>query len=190
MAFYGAALVLVLAAVVALQIRARRPMVIARPSLGGPPPSRKVPQLPKLLGKPAATFAARDVSGQPVGTDASRGRVMVVNIWATWCRPCVDEMPQLEQEIWQRFQPDVALIAVATGENARKVRAFRERAKVTFPLVPDPRDEITRRFGGHGLIPRTYVINRSGVIVYETFGYSGHSVADLAAAVEKAVAER
>lgn len=145
-----------------------------------------------LVGKSAAPFSAKDHNGKPAGTNAFAGRVIVVKVWATWCKPCVEEMPRIEREIWQRFKPDVALIAVAMGETPHAVREFNKQAKLTFPLVADPLLAISREYGGgeKGGVPRTYVIDRSGVIVYETKGYSEKRFLDTIDAVERAVARR
>jgi len=107
-------------------------------------------------------------------------------VWATWCQPCVEELPRLEREVWQRLQPDVAVVAVGLGENAAKIRRFNEQHKLTFALVEDPRSRITRRYGGKGPIPRTFVIDRTGKIVHQSMGYGEKGFAELVAAVEKA----
>jgi peroxiredoxin len=183
-----ALLVLVIVAAAVSFVFANRPMVVKRPSLGGPP-SRTRRQV-NLVGRTAPAFTAVDLQGRDAGTAALRGRVVVLSVWATWCQPCVEELPRVEREIWQRYRPDVAVVAVARREDAAKIRAFNQRAKLTFALVEDPRGSISRRFGGDYSIPRTYVIDRAGVIVHQTIGYGDQSFADLVAAVDRAVAQR
>jgi peroxiredoxin len=167
---------------------AQRELVVERPSLGGPPPV--VARHENLVGRRVPGFSAVDQNGQATGTDALHGRVAVVNIWATWCRPCVEEMPRFEREVWARFRPDVTVIAVAGGESAAKIRDFNTKAHVTFSLVEDPRQKIARRFGGDDAIPRTYVVDRSGVVVYQSLGYSDDNIRELVTAVDRAVAQR
>lgn len=163
-----------------------RELVVERPSVGGPPPTAHRPV--NLVGRAAPRFRAPDQNGRVTGTDALRGRVAVVNVWASWCRPCVDELPRFESEVWGRFGTRVAVVAVAAGESAEKVQEFNRKANLTFSLVEDPKERIARRFGGRGPIPRTYVIDRSGTIVYQTIGYSEEHFRGIVAAVEHAVA--
>ena len=185
-AIYAALVIVVVAAFVAYGV-ATRPIVIERPSLGGPPPAARKHQ--DLVGSKAPAFEAVDLSGRPAGTSAIRGRVAVVNIWATWCKPCVEELPRVEREIWQRFRPDVAVVAIAQGQRAPVVAEFQRKANLTFPLVPDPGGALSRGFGSNA-IPRTYVINRAGIIVHQQIGYGEESFKRLVAAVERAVNER
>src|SRR5207244_1817476 len=84
--------------------------------------------------------------GHDTGTASLRGRVVVLNVWATWCQPCVEELPRVEREIWQRFRPEVVVIAVARGEDAAKIREFNARANLTFALVADPTRHISQAF--------------------------------------------
>ena len=142
------------------------------------------------MGRWVPEFAAVDQNGQRVATAALRGRVAVINVWATWCQPCLAELPRVEREIWQRFQRDVTVIAVARGESAAKIRDFNRTMNLTFSLVGDPRQKITRQFGGDDMIPRTYVIDRSGVVVHQAIGYGDRGFAELVSAVERAVAPR
>lgn len=184
--FY-ALLAVVAVAAFASYVLANRQVVVERPSLGGPPlPERRHEN---LVGQTVPEFTALDQHGQDAGTAALRGRVAVLNVWATWCQPCREELPRVEREIWQRFRPEVAVVAVARNESAAKLRAFNESAKLTFALVADPKGSISNHFGGNDAIPRTYVIDRKGVIVYQTIGYSEKEFGDVVAAVQRAMAQ-
>lgn len=168
---------------------AQRPTVIERPSLGAPP----VPVLPPpqaFVGHEAPPFSGVDLNGQTIDSSQLRGRVIVLNIWATWCGPCVEEMPRIEREVWQRFRPDVQVVAAAASEDVPKVAAFNRQMKLTFPLVADPNREIASLYGGRDVIPRIYVIDRAGKIVHQTRGYGDEEFAGMVSAVERAVAAR
>lgn len=179
-------------AAAASYVVANRSVVVERPTLGGPPPNtrpktRRHPTL-NLVGRAAPAFRVQDLQGQAVATAALRGRVVVLNVWATWCQPCRQELPRVERDIWQRFRPDVTVIAVAEHEDAAKVRAFNERAKLTFALVPDPKGSVGHLYSGNA-IPRTYVIDRNGVVVHQAIGYDEKSFDELIAAVQRAIAK-
>ncbi|HYC88679.1 MAG TPA: TlpA disulfide reductase family protein [Thermoanaerobaculia bacterium] len=183
---YGALAVAVLLSAAAYW-SSRREMVVERPSLGGPPPGAR-PKRQDLVGRPLPAFTAVDQHGRRVTNATLQGRVAVVNVWATWCQPCVAELPRVEREVWQRFRPQVAVIAIARGESAAKIRDFNQRMNLTFSLAEDPRGKITRELGGNDAIPRTYVVDRSGVVVYQAIGYSDSEFSKLVSAVERAVA--
>jgi peroxiredoxin len=184
---YGFLASLVMLAAVAYWL-SQRELVVERPMLGGPPPTARKHQ--NLVGRRLPTFAAVDQNGRRVATAALRGQVVVINVWATWCQPCVAELPRIEREIWQRFQSRVTVIAVARGESDDKIREFNRRMKLTFSLVEDPRQKIARQFGGDDMIPRTYVIDRSGVVVHQAIGYGESEFGKLVSVVERAVSQR
>ena len=119
------------------------------------------------------------------GAESLRGRVIVVSIWATWCKPCRSELPRIEKEILEPHRNDVAVVAFARGETAERVRDFNRSANLTLTMVADPQKQITRRFGGDAPIPRTFVVNRDGVIVYQGLGYSEKRFKALEDAVER-----
>jgi peroxiredoxin len=184
-----ASLIVALAVGVIAYWLGNRTLTVERASIGAPP-GMPVFHHENLVGRKAPWFAAVDRNGQPIGTASLRGRVVVVNVWATWCRPCREEMPRIEREVWQRFRPDVAVVAFAQGEGLAIVEEFNRHANLTFALVPDPRSEVARRFGGDDAIPRTYVIDRSGTIVYQALGYGEKGFAEVVSAVQRAVAEK
>ena len=187
------ALAVIVVAVAAASLwLARRPVVVERPGGAGPPGSLGFPggppRIKDFVGRKAPDFEGVDLQGRAVSSAALRGRVVVLNVWATWCGPCQLELPRLEREVWQRFQPNVAVVAAARAEDAAKIRAYNEHAKLTFSLVEDPDTDISRAYGD-GPVPRTYVIDRKGTVVYQVLGYGELEFPKLVAAVEKAIAQ-
>jgi peroxiredoxin len=181
---YGV-LILAIAAAGLAYFAARRKIVVGRAVVGEPP--RQIPrEHPILIGEMLPDFSAVDASGHPLGAQQLRGNVAVVSVWATWCQPCRAEMPRLEREVWQKFDHKVPVVGIAIGESAEKVRDFNRDAKFTFPLVPDPKRTVASRFGGDDAIPRTYVINRSGRIIYQRIGYNEREFNHVVRAVNRA----
>ena len=95
-----------------------------------------------------------------------RGKVVVVNFWATWCPPCRKEMPDLET-LYQQFKDQGLVILAISDEDAGKVRPFIAKEKVTYPILLDPGRKVNELFQIEG-IPKTFVYDRSGKLVAQS----------------------
>ena len=115
-----------------------------------------------LVGRPAPDFALPRVDGPEMRLADLRGRVVLLNVWATWCEPCKVEMPLL-QRLAQEHPDQVVVLGVNYGEDPAKVQAFAAAYGLTFPLLLDPEHEVVRLYGVRGL-PTTVVIDPEGIV--------------------------
>ena len=115
-----------------------------------------------LIDRPAAAFALTSYAGEPVSLDAYRGRVVVVNFWASWCHPaCYEEAPVLERN-WRAYRDrDVVVLGVDIQDKAEAAKKFIADFSLTFPNAPDAGGKVSVDYGVYG-VPETFFIDRNG----------------------------
>jgi peroxiredoxin len=132
----------------------------------------------------APDFTVPDLSGQVVRLSAYRGRVVLVNVWATWCPPCREEMPSMERLHERLKDRGFVLLAVSQDEGPiAGVKAFVEQMKLTFPVLVDPDGEVGRKYGIWGF-PESFLVDRDGRIVERVIGPRDWSAPDQIARIE------
>ncbi len=134
---------------------------------------------PVVAGYPAPGFEALDAQGLPVTLADYRGRVVLLNIWATWCAPCLEEMPSM-QRLYETFSPDdfeIAAVSIdapdgdrdAAGNPGGDPFAFAGRLGLTFPILVDPSGEISRIYQATA-VPESFLIGPDGIIYKKVAG--------------------
>jgi cytochrome c biogenesis protein CcmG, thiol:disulfide interchange protein DsbE len=128
-------------------------------NLGRDPHSIRSP----LVGRPAPAFSLVPVGGgPPVTSDALKGRPVVLNFWATWCAPCIEEHEVLVRAA-TALQGDVQFLGVVYEDEEERVRAFLDRRGSAYPSLLDPEAKTAIAYGVAG-VPETYFIDAAGVI--------------------------
>ncbi len=118
---------------------------------------------PAALGAIPAEFALNNLEGQSISLRSLRGKVVLINFWATWCGPCRVEMPHLEKLYQQYKTKDVVFLPIS-NEDPETVRKFLSQSGYTFGSLIDPDGRIQESYGVRG-IPHTFLIDKSGMIV-------------------------
>lgn len=117
----------------------------------------------------APNFTTEMLDGKKVGLQDFRGKVIFLNFWASWCTPCREEMPAME-ELYQAFKDKgFVVVAVNVKEPQRQAATFVKELKVTYPILLDPKGEVSVLYGAWAL-PLTYLIDRKGMVVGRAFG--------------------
>lgn len=118
----------------------------------------------------APAFTTTDAAGNRVASEDYRGKVVLLNFWATWCPPCRLEMPDMERLHQEFREGGLEVVAVNFMETAEEVTAFAEEQKLTYPMLLDPRSEVAGQYGVMRL-PETVLIGRRGEVLGKSIGY-------------------
>ena len=147
--FFPALVLTLTLAVVALPVAAKEP----RPWTGGPTPA----------------LALEDMRGRPMRLEDFKGKVVLVNFWATWCEPCRDEMPSFQQLKQKLAGKPFEVLAVNLAEPRSRVEAFLERMPFDFPILLDQSGDTSRSWRAR-ILPVTFIIGPDGRIRYSHAG--------------------
>ena len=139
-------------------------------------------------GEPAPPLALRDLDGRDVRLDAYRGRTVVVNFWATWCAPCVAEMPSLARLRERLASSGLEVLGVNLQENAARIRPFAERLGLDFPIVRDHDGAVSRAWGAR-VFPTTFIIGPDQRIALVAIGEIDWDTPDVEARIRAVIGQ-
>lgn len=124
----------------------------------------------QIEGTPAPDFTLPDLNGINHSLSNYKGKVVFLNIWATWCKPCKDEMPSMEK-LYQKFKNrDFVMLAVSVDKDGKKaVEPFMREYGLTFPALLDPAGVTSKLYKTTG-VPETFIIDKKGVVIHKVIG--------------------
>jgi len=124
---------------------------------------------PPLVGGPAPEITLKDLQGQEVRLSDLRGKVVLLNFWATWCKPCKDEMPAMQASYDKLRDQGFVVLAVNELEDTEKVIEHVRKHGHTFPVVMDHDNRVANQYGVVGL-PASFLVDRQGIVREKIFG--------------------
>lgn len=138
-------------------------------------------------GDKAPDFTVEMVDGQKVTLSSLKGKVVMINFWATWCPPCREEFKRMQKDVVDRFKgKDFQLLAISRGEKKATVDQFRDKQGYTFPMGLDPTQEIYKKYASN-YIPRNFIVGKDGKVIYVSVGYSPEEFENMLKAIEQAL---
>lgn len=117
----------------------------------------------------APDFTLPDLNGEELTLSTLRGRVVIINFWAHWCGPCIEEMPSIHSLYNQTKDQDIEVITINIGEGIDIVQPYITDNSFKFTVLLDHKKEVANQYGVRS-IPSTYIINKNGSIVAQKLG--------------------
>ena len=122
------------------------------------------------IGKPLADFTLPDLQGHAVQLAALRGKVVFVNVWATWCPPCIEEMPTIQQLYERLHGRGLEIVAVSLDAlGAQVVAPFMQSHRLSFPTLLDTKNLVQRLYRTTG-VPESFIVDKRGILVEKVVG--------------------
>jgi peroxiredoxin len=139
---------------------------------------------PAVQGNHAPDFTLKDLNGEPVQLSKLKGKVVLVNFWATWCPPCREEIPSMVKLNQAMQGKPFQMLAISIDEGGRNaVQSFFRKGGVTLPALLDTDGKVARRYGTTG-VPETFVVDAKGVILKKVVGSMDWSSPEVIAALD------
>jgi peroxiredoxin len=135
------------------------------------------------VGDDAPDFSLMSDTGQEIHLKDFRGKLVVLNFWATWCPPCIEELPSLER-FHNRFAgQNVVVLGVSIDEDAAAYRQFLQKEGIQFLTVRDPDRKVSHSYGTYK-IPETYFIDKKGKVVQKVISSTDWTSPDMMSFME------
>ena len=120
------------------------------------------------VGSPAPDFELNNLANETIRLSDLRGKIVVINFWATWCEPCKVEMPFFE-ELYSSSQEKLEILAVNFDEPSQQVQQFAEEYQLSFPILLDPGGNVQNLYRVRGY-PTTFMLDEEGIVRYHHIG--------------------
>ncbi len=137
------------------------------------------------VGEKAPDFTCQTLSGEAFSLGKQKGKVIALNFFATWCGPCLMELPHLEKEVFEKYKvrPDITLIVIGREHKAAELEKFKKDKGLSVPMAPDPKREIYDRYA-EKYIPRTFIIGTDGRVKLASVGYTEAGLKEILRTIE------
>jgi len=141
------------------------------------------------VGDPAPAFEFTTLDGKKITSESAKGKVVLLNFFATWCGPCRNELPHLA-EAYKELKDDDRVIVLSVGREHTKeeLTAFKEETKLDLPFAPDPERKMYSKFATKW-IPRNYVVAPDGTIAMQEVGFDPEMLKKMLDVIHEKVAE-
>lgn len=138
------------------------------------------------IGDQVPSFSFEIEKGKTVPISAYKGKLILINLFATWCPPCNAELPEMQSQIWDKYKDhkNFAFFVFGREEGWDKLVPYKQQKGFTFPILPDLDRNIFNKFAKQS-IPRNILVDQEGKIIYQSLGYDEKEFKVMVALIEK-----
>lgn len=138
------------------------------------------------VGDNMPAFTLSSTVNGTVRSEDLKGKVVLINIFATWCGPCQSELAEVQKTLWPKFKDnkDFQMLVIGREHTDEQLTEYNKRKNFTFPLYPDPKREVTGKFATK-MIPRSYLVDKNGKVISATTGFGDGYMDKLIEEIEK-----
>ncbi len=138
------------------------------------------------IGDTVPQFSFEIEKGKMVNIKDYKGKLILINLFATWCPPCNEELPLVQKQIWEKHNDNegFAFFVFGREEGWDKLIPYKEKKGFTFPILPDADRNIFKQFATQS-IPRNIIVNQEGKIIYQSVGYSEKEFAEMVTLIDE-----
>jgi peroxiredoxin len=124
------------------------------------------------VGDMAPAFICKTLDGKTIDISKLKGKIVMINFFATWCGPCNIELPLVQKDIWEAYKDrkDFVLLIIGRNHTDAEVKDFVEKKEFTMPFAADPNRDIYKLYATE-FIPRNIIIGKTGKIIFQNKGY-------------------
>ncbi|MCT4603851.1 MAG: TlpA family protein disulfide reductase [Marinifilum sp.] len=122
-------------------------------------------------GDKVPEFTVTTLDGKEIASSELKGKVVLINFFATWCGPCMKELPEVQKHLWPKFKDkNFVMISIGRQHTKDELIKWNKKKGFTFPIAPDPKREIYSKFASQ-YIPRNFIVDKSGKIIWQGVGF-------------------
>ncbi len=141
------------------------------------------------VGDTVPSFKARTIDGtKSIAVDDYRGKVVLIDFWASWCPPCLKSLPKYNELRREIGTSDFEIVAVNVDENTEDAKKFLAKHPVSYPIAKDPKGVLPGVFGVKAM-PTSYLVDKNGVVKYVHAAFKEGDIEKLRVEIEKLIAE-
>jgi peroxiredoxin len=139
------------------------------------------------VGELAPAFTCKTIDGHEFDLAKTNGRIVMINFFATWCGPCNQELPLLQENIWKLYRnnPNFALIVIGREHSDKEIKEFVSKHNFIMPFAADPERKIFSLYASQN-IPRNVIVGKDGKIIFQNMGFTKEEFSK----IEKLLAEK
>lgn len=122
-------------------------------------------------GDKLPNFSVTTLDGKEISLNELEGKVVLINFFATWCGPCMKELPEVQKQLWPKFKNEnFAMVSIGREHTKDELEKWNQKKAFTFPIAPDPKREVYSKFASQ-YIPRNFIVDKTGKIIWQGVGF-------------------